>query len=81
MTLSTLEGSASGCAAPSWPMAALGQIRSQISCSTRKPSEVFIDALALLLERVEHLIEPLLRILHAAPYFYARHADTTTLRG
>ena len=63
--------------------AALGLIRSQVSCSSRKPFEVFIDALALLLECAEHLIESLLlRMLrHAALSFYLPHADTTTLRG
>jgi len=61
-------------------MAALGQIPSQVSCSSRKPFEVFIDALALLLECVEYLIEPL-HILHAALPFYSPHTDATILGG
>jgi hypothetical protein len=67
MIRGALEWSAPGCATPSSHTAALGQIPSQVSCSSRKPFEVFIDTLALLLECVEHLIKPLLHFLHAAP--------------
>ncbi len=83
MTRTTLEVSTPRCATPPSHMAALRQIPSQVSCSSRKPFEVFIDALALLLECAEHLIEPLLlRIMrHAAPSFYNPQAETTTLRG
>jgi len=37
----------------------------------RKPAEDFIEAFPLLIERLEHLIESPLRILHAPP-FYSR---------
>jgi hypothetical protein len=62
MTLSTLEGSASGCAAPSWPMAAPGQQGSQVSSDARKPSQAFVDVLALFFELLEFLVKPRLRI-------------------
>jgi len=47
---------------------ALGQQRPQISGGDYKPSEIFIDSLALLLERIEHIAESLPHIVHAQSF-------------
>ena len=55
-------------AAPSSRATALGQHPPQVSSGDYEPPEVFVDALALLLERVEHLAESLPLIVHAQSF-------------
>lgn len=55
-------------AAPSSCATALGQHRPQVSGGDYETSEVFVDALPLLLELVEHLIEPPPLVLHAPSF-------------
>jgi hypothetical protein len=47
---------------------ALGQHRPQVSGGDYEPPEVFVDSLALLLERVEHLAESLPLIVDAQSF-------------
>jgi hypothetical protein len=55
-------------AAPSLCATALGQHCSQVSGGDYEPPEVFVDALALLLERIENLAESVPLIVHAPSF-------------
>lgn len=57
--------------------AALGREEcSKVSCGDRKAPEVFVKALALLLEHVENLIESVLCLLHKWPSKAPRRRST-----
>ena len=60
-----------------------GQLCPQVSGCGGKPPQVFIDAQALLLKLVEHLIEPQLCVVHAPvslPKELVRRGEDSNLR-